>query len=163
MCCAASPATSAAPNVPPRKSHSETGVSVGSTACMISWSKLFRAEDRGTVARKRTNCAIIVSGEKSRVQKRRYALFAMERELYRAPEQEANPQQSGRPRELPQAQSLKNTEIYLDSVGDVFENSAVISCSRLRNDSPTFEKTSAHAARSFSSTEAESPVTTSRD
>src|SRR6266403_492905 len=96
MCCAAIAATSAAPNVPSRKSHSETGVSVGSTAWMISWSKLFRAEDRGTVARKRTNCAIIVSGEKSRVQKRRYARFAMERELYRAPEQEANPQQSGR-------------------------------------------------------------------
>src|SRR6266566_5163767 len=93
MCCAAIAATSAAPNVPSRKSHSETGVSVGSTACMISWSKLFRAEDRGTVARKRTNCAIIVSGENSRVQKRRYARFAMERELYRAPEQEANPQQ----------------------------------------------------------------------
>src|SRR5438309_4577978 len=94
MCCAAIAATSAAPNVPSRKSHSETGVSVGSTACMISWSKLFRAEDRGTVARKRTNCAIIVSGEKSRVQKRRYARFAMERELYRAPEQEANQQQT---------------------------------------------------------------------
>src|SRR6266404_9049204 len=94
MCCAAIAATSAAPNVPSRKSHSETGISVGSTACMISWSKLFRAEDRGTVARKRTSCAIIVSGEKSRVQKRRYARFAMERELYRAPEQEANPQQA---------------------------------------------------------------------
>src|SRR6266404_6555592 len=93
MCCAAIAATSAAPNVPSRKSHSETGISVGSTACMISWSKLFRAEDRGTVARKRTNCAIIVSGEKSRVQKRRYARFAMERELYRAHQQEANPQQ----------------------------------------------------------------------
>src|SRR5437899_12843945 len=93
MCCAAIAATSAAPNVPSRKSHSETGVSVGSTACTISRSKLFRAEDRGTVARKRTNCAIIVSGEKSRVQKRRYARLAIERGLYRRLEQAANPQQ----------------------------------------------------------------------
>src|SRR6266568_5211278 len=116
MCCAAIAATSAAPNVPSRKSHSETGVSVGSTACTISWSKLFRADDRGTVARKRTNCAIIVSGEKSRVQKRRYARFAMERELYRAPEQEANLHQVSRERNCSRDDRLLIAQIYLDSV-----------------------------------------------
>jgi len=38
---------------------------------------------------------------------------------------------------------------YFDSTEDDFENSEVISCNRLRNDSPTFENTSAHAARNF--------------
>jgi hypothetical protein len=38
---------------------------------------------KGTVARNRTNCAIIDSWEKSHVQMRRYARLAMERELYR--------------------------------------------------------------------------------
>src|SRR4029434_4362365 len=90
MCCAAIAATSAAPKVPSRMSHSETGLSAASTAWIMSSSKLLRGEESGTVARKRTNCATIDSREKSRVQMRRYARLAMEGELYKASGEEAN-------------------------------------------------------------------------
>src|SRR5882724_13142575 len=79
----------------------------------------------------------------------------MERELYRSCEAEAN--------HAVTTGIVNERSAYFDSGWDVFENSAVISCSRLRNDSPTLEKTSAHALRSFSSALAESPDTTSRD
>src|SRR5712671_2717922 len=79
----------------------------------------------------------------------------MERELYRSCEAEAN--------HATTTGIVNERSAYFDSGWDLFENSAVISCSRLRNDSPTLEKTSAHALRSFSSALADSPETTSRD
>src|SRR5258708_18380395 len=79
----------------------------------------------------------------------------MERELYRACEAEAN--------QAITTGIVNERSAYFDSGREVFENSSVISCSRLRNASPTLEKTSAHALRSFSSALADSPETTSRD
>src|SRR5258705_4031968 len=79
----------------------------------------------------------------------------MERELYRACEADGN--------HAITTGIGNERSAYFDSGRDAFENSSVISCSRLRNDSPTLEKTSAHALRSFSSALADRPDTTSRD
>src|SRR5258706_6338173 len=98
----------------------------------------------------------------------------MERELYRPRSGTATYGESieegiatSEPAQFEIAKKLRiepgGVRAYLPPADAAFVKSAGISCNRLRKDSPTLVKTSLQAARSFSSADAESPETTSRD